>query len=280
MGIFTKMEPVTTHISPRSGIGAGFRELWQYRELFYFFTWRDIKVKYKQTWLGITWVLLQPLAMMAIFTFLFARTWPVNPGTVAYPVFVLAGLLGWNLFYQAVQQGSESMLKHAAVINKIYFPRIIIPGSALLTALFDCLMSMLAFAIVCIIYRQYPSWSALVYIPAGLVLISMAALGMGTWLAALTVKYRDMRYTIPFGLQLLFFSSQVIYPLQSIPNETIRIVLALNPVNAGIELLRAAFYHTNPDSSIVSLGIVSTLLLLIGGIYYFRKTESYFADLA
>jgi lipopolysaccharide transport system permease protein len=274
------MEKFITVIQPVSRFSAGFREIWQYRELFYFFTWRDIKVKYKQTWLGIGWALLQPLAMMVLFTFLFSRTWPIDTGTVKYPVFVLAGLICWNLFNQSVSQAGESMLRNAGIISKIYFPRLIIPGSVVLVALFDFLMAFIIFIILCIIFGQPLPLASLWCFPAAILLVLVAAFGAGTLLATLTIKYRDFRYTIPFMLQLLFFASQVIYPLQAVQQSWIRYVLAINPVNAAIELFRAPLAGTAADITIVGIGTGTAVLLLITGIYFFKKTEAWFADLA
>lgn len=274
------MEKFTTIIQPVTRFSTGFRELWQYRELFYFFTWRDIKVKYKHAWLGVGWALLQPLGMMLIFTFLFSRTWPIETGTVKYPVFVLAGLVCWNLFNQSVSQSAESMLRNAGIISKIYFPRLIIPGSVVLAALFDFCMGFIIFLVFCIFFNQALPLSAIFYFPAAILLLTLAAFGTGTLLATLTIKYRDFRYTIPFVLQALFFASQVIYPLESIQDSRIRYLLALNPVNAVIELFRAPLYHTSPDLTVVGIGAGTTLLLLFAGIYYFKKTEAWFADLA
>jgi lipopolysaccharide transport system permease protein len=268
-----------TTIQPPSKISLGLGELWQYRELFYFFTWRDIKVKYKQTYLGILWSLLQPLGMMLIFTFLFSRTWPINTAPVQYPIFVLSGLILWNLFSSSVSHAGESMIQHASIISKIYFPRLIIPGSAVLVALFDFLMGFLIFLVFCIGYKQPVHWSAVYLFPAGIILLLIAALGTGTFLAALNVKYRDFRYTIPFMLQVLFFASQVIYPLQSIQQSWLRYVLAINPVNAAIELFRAPFTGTAADWTTVGIGMISTFIIFLSGIYFFRKTESYFADI-
>lgn len=274
------MEKFVHRITPPSGFSPGLKELWQYRELFYFFTWRDIKVKYKQTYLGIAWALLQPLGLMLIFTLVFSRGLKWNTGTVPYPLFVLSGLVLWNLFYGAVSQAGESMIQHASIIKKIYFPRLIIPGSAVLAALFDFLMGLMIFIVFCIIYGQVICWQAIIYFPAGILLTLLAAMGTGTFLSALNVKYRDFRYTIPFLLQFLFFASQVIYPLGMMQQEWARQLLALNPVNASIELFRAPLYAAVPDWNIVAIGSVSALLIAVTGFYYFRKTETYFADLA
>ena len=273
------MSKFVTEIRPPSGFSLGLKELWQYRELFYFLTWRDIKVKYKQTSLGILWAILQPLGMMLIFTFLFSRTWKIETGTVSYPVFVLAGLIIWNLFNASVAHAGESMLKHSGIINKIYFPRLIIPASSILVALFDFLMGFFVFIVFAVIYKQPVDISALVFFPAGIIIALIAAFGAGTLLSALNVKYRDFRYTIPFALQFLFFASQVIYPLDLIENDTYRYLLALNPVNAAIELFRAPLTESAIDWTVVSIGTCTSLLLVTIGIYYFRKTESYFADL-
>ncbi len=274
------MEKFTTHIQPAAGFSLGLKELWQYRELFYFFTWRDIKVKYKQTYLGILWALLQPLGMMVIFTFLFSKTWPIDTTPVQYPIFVLSGLICWNLFNSSVSHAGESMIRNANIINKIYFPRLIIPGSSVLVALFDFLMGFVIFIILCFYYKQPVELSAAWFFPAGISLIIIAAFGAGTFLATLNIKYRDFRYTIPFLLQALFFASQIIYPLQSIQQSWIKYVLAVNPVNAAIELFRAPLSGHAIDTTVTGIGITSAFILLLTGIYYFRKTEAHFADLA
>jgi lipopolysaccharide transport system permease protein len=268
-----------TNITPPSGFSLGLKELWHYRELFYFLTWRDIKVKYKQTYLGILWAILQPVGMMLIFTFLFSKNWKIDTGPVVYPVFVLAGLIIWNLFNGSVSQASESMLRHSGIINKIYFPRLVIPASSVLVAFFDFLMGFIVFIVFTIIYGQPVDISAVFFFPAGIIMVLLAAFGMGTFLAALNVKYRDFRYTIPFGLQFLFFATQVIYPLALIHDTALKYLLAINPVNAAIELFRAPLSSTEIDWTVVAIGMTSSFLLIIIGIYYFRKTESFFADL-
>ncbi len=274
------MEKNTIRIHPPSGFSFGLKELWQYRELFYFFTWRDIKVKYKQTYLGIVWALLQPLGMMVIFTFLFSKTWKIDTGDISYPIFVLSGLILWNLFNSAVSHAGESMIQNANIIKKIYFPRLIIPCSAILTSFFDFLMGFIIFIVFCFVYKQPLSWQAVFYFPAGIIILIAAAFGMGTFLSALNVKYRDFRYTIPFMLQFLFFVSQVIYPLQSVQQPWLKNILAVNPVNAAIALFRAPLTRTPVDMNLVAIGAASTLLLVLIGIFFFRKTESYFADIA
>ncbi len=275
------MEKLITRIKPPSGFSLGLKELWQYRELFYFFTWRDIKVKYKQASLGILWALLQPLGMMVIFTFLFSKTWPINTGDIKYPIFVLGGLILWNLFSSAVSHGSESIIQQKGIISKIYFPRLIIPGSAVLISLFDFIMGFAIFIVFCFLYKQPMHWSAIIYFPAAMLIVLVAAFGFSTFLSALTVKYRDFRYTIPFMMQVLFFGSQVIYPLQSIQQGWLKYLLAINPVNAAIELVRAPLSLANTvDWAVVGIGAASALCICVLGLYFFKKTEAYFADLA
>jgi lipopolysaccharide transport system permease protein len=273
------MDKVTGIIRPPSKVSLGLKELWQYRELFYFFTWRDIKVKYKQTYLGILWALLQPLGLMLIFTFLFSKSLKIDTGTVPYPVFVLSGLILWNLFNSSVSQAAESMIQQSNIIKKIYFPRLIIPCSSILVALFDFGMAFIIFLGLCIGFRQSLSLDAILFFPAGLLLLLLPAFGTGTFLAALNIKYRDFRYTVPFMLQVLFFGSQVIYPMNFIQHTWIENVLSLNPVNAAIELFRFPLTGTI-NWNIVVMGIATSLIISLLGIYYFRKTEAYFADIA
>ena len=274
------MEKLITNIKPPSGISLGLRELWQYRELFYFFTWRDIKVRYKQTYLGILWALLQPVGMMLIFTFLFSKTWKIDTGPVTYPIFVLSGLICWNLFNSSVSHAGESMIQNAHIIKKIYFPRLIIPCSAMLVALFDFLIAFILFIALCLFFKQPLQWIAIIYFPAGMLLSLLAAAGLGFFLAALNVKFRDFRYALPFLLQVLFFASQIIYPLQSVQQSLFKYLLAINPMNAAIELFRTPLSNIPPDLTIIVIGTSSSLVLLTIGLFYFRKTEAYFADLA
>ena len=273
------MEPVKTIIRPASGINLHLRELWQYRELLYFFAWRDIKVKYKQTFLGIAWALLQPLGMMLIFVLLFSRSsLAQTPGDLPYPLFVLSGLVLWNFFYTAVSQASESMITNANIIRKIYFPRLVIPLSSLIAALLDLLIGLVLLFIFCIIYKQPLSPEALFLLPAAIVLLAIAAFGLGAFLGALNVKYRDFRYALPFLLQALFFASQVIYASNLVQQTWARYFFALNPVNAAIELARSAFGAAT-DPAIIWIGLASAVTIAFVGVLYFKKTESYFADI-
>jgi lipopolysaccharide transport system permease protein len=274
------LESTKTIIKPPAGITFNVKELWQFRELFYFFTWRDIKVKYKQTFLGVAWALLQPLAFMLLFTFIFSRTLKLDFSVnIPYPVFVLSGIIIWNLFNASVSHAGESMIQNAAIIKKIYFPRLIIPTSALLVSLFDFVMAFIIFLTITLYYQPI-QWTAILYFPAAILLCILAAFGAGSFLSALNVKYRDFRYALPFLLQLLFFASEVIYPISVIENKQIKFLLAMNPVNGVLELFRAPLTNAVPDMAILLISVGTTLLLCIVGLLYFRKTESYFADIA
>lgn len=274
------MKKFTTDIHPPSGFSLGLKELWQYRELFYFFSWRDIKVKYKQTYLGVFWALLQPLGMMLLFTFIFSRTLNIQTGTIPYPVFVLSGLILWGLFNNSVSHAAESMIQNANIIKKVYFPRLVIPCSAILVAFFDFMMALLIFFILCIWYKQPLSWNAILLIPSGIIFCAIAAFGLGTFFAALNIKYRDFRYVVPFLLQVLFFSAQVIYPLESIHRPLLKYLLAINPLNGAIEFFHAALNGISPDMNVVLISSTVSLVMAVVGLFYFRKTEYYFADIA
>jgi lipopolysaccharide transport system permease protein len=274
------LERTATIIKPPSGIVLDLKELWQYRELFYFFTWRDIKVKYKQTALGIIWALLQPLALVVLFTLIFSRTLKLDASvTIAYPVFVLSGLIVWNLFYGSVAHAGESMIQNANIIKKIYFPRLIIPCSAILVNLFDFLMAFIIFLVIAVFYQPI-EWTGIFYFPLGVLVVLLASFGLGSFLSALNVKFRDFRYALPFLLQVLFFASQIIYPIAAVQKTAFKYLLALNPVNGAIELFRAPLLFTSPDMTVVSISVLTSLLLSFTGLIYFRKTEAFFADIA
>lgn len=256
------------------------KEIWKYRELFYFFTWRDIKIKYKQTALGFLWVILQPLLMMTIFTLFFGRTLNIPSQNIPYPVYVFSGLLIWNLFSSGLTSASNSMANNASIIKKIYFPRLIIPTSSILVALFDFLIALLLFFGILAYYRQPVSWLAIFVWPLSLLLSLVGTLGLGAWLAALNVKYRDFRYVIPFFIQILFFLTPVIYPLSLLNYPSLQFVLACSPMYAAVELFRYPITGVSLDLNLLSLSILSGLILLVIGLVYFKRTEDFFADFA
>ncbi|MEO6883807.1 MAG: ABC transporter permease [Bacteroidia bacterium] len=268
-------------IKPKEKLSLGIAELWQYRELFYFFTWRDIKVKYKQTVLGFLWAVLQPFFMMIIFSVFFGRALKVPSENLPYPVFVFSGLLLWNVFASGLTAAGNSMINNANIIKKIYFPRLIIPVSAVLVALFDFLMSFLIFiGILLYFHTQVAVLKFIVFIPAGLVIASISTFGLGSFLAALNIKYRDFRYIIPFLVQALLFLTPVIYPVSILTHQWMKYIMALNPMYAAIELFRNAIVTQPLNMNLIFISICSSFILFIIGLFYFRKTESYFADLA
>lgn len=257
-----------------------FPELWHYKELFYFFTWRDIKIKYKQTFLGFLWAILQPLLMMVIFTFFFGRALNVPSEDVPYPVFVFSGLLLWNTFSSGLSTSANSMVNNAQIIKKIYFPRLVIPVSSVLVALFDFLMAFIIFIPVLIYYQQPVAIAAIWSWPLAMLACLIATLGPGALLAALNVKYRDFRYVIPFLIQVLFFLTPVIYPISLLKYPALQYFLALSPMYAAIELFRFPITGADINITFVALSLISNAVLLVAGLIYFKRTEDFFADFA
>lgn len=268
-------------IKPRNKFSLGLRELWEYRELFYFFTLRDIKVKYKQTVLGFLWAVLQPLVMALLFSFSLGKAIANYTSLpLPYEVFVFSGLVVWNIFSSGLNNAGNSMVTNANIIKKIYFPRLIIPISSVLVGFFDFLMAFLVFVVYCVFKGIAFKWEALFYFPLSVLLTCMATFGAGSLLAALNVKYRDFRYIIPFLIQLLLFMTPVIFPPGIISSPYLRTLLLLNPMSAPLDIFRASISGgmIDPDTFVLSVG--ASIVLLVVGLIYFRKTEAYFADLA
>ncbi|MBT1686721.1 ABC transporter permease [Dawidia soli] len=268
-------------IEPPRKFSLNLTEIWQYRELFYFFTWRDVKVKYKQTALGVVWVVMQPLLMVVIFTLFFGRTLKINTAPLPYPLFVFSGLLLWNFFSSSIITAGNSMLNNASIIKKIYFPRIIIPTSSLLVSFIDLSIAFVVFLGMLMYYAVDVSLlSMLIFWPLALLITVIGTLGLGSLLSALTVKYRDFRYVVPFGLQLALFVSPVIYPATVTGHAWVGYCLAVNPMYAAITLFRAGLMPMTFDMPLLFISMVSTVIFLMLGLYYFRRTEAYFADIA
>ncbi|MBX2917512.1 MAG: ABC transporter permease [Cyclobacteriaceae bacterium] len=265
--------------SSRRGL-FNWKELWRYQELFYFFSWRDIKIKYKQTALGFLWAVLQPLLMMLIFTLLLGRALNLPNQSLPYPVYVFSGLIIWNVFATGLTNAANSMVNNAMIIKKIYFPRLIIPVSSILVAVFDFAMAFVLFVLVLIYYQQPVAINAFVYWPASLLVSMLATLGLGCWLAALNVKYRDFRYVIPFLVQILFFVTPIIYPTSIIDYPYLQYVVASSPMYAAVEFFRFPLTSAMGNPTLVYISLTTNAVLLIIGIIYFRRTEDYFADLA
>ena len=253
-------------------------ELWKYRELFYFFTWRDVKIKYKQTLLGFAWAVLQPLLMMTIFT-VFARTLKIQTSVIPYQVFVFTGLLMWNIFSTGVVAASNSIINNSIIIRKIYFPRLVIPVSSVLVSLFDFMMAAILLLPLLIYYHVQVDVSAIWLWPFAILVAVVATMGPGCLLAALNIKYRDFRYVIPFVVQVLFFLSPVIYPVAMIDNKIIQHLLVCSPIYAAIELFRVPLTGVWPNQEFLMISLSSGVVFLAIGLLYFRRTEDFFADL-
>lgn len=254
------------------------RDLWRYRELFYFLAWRDILVRYKQTAIGVLWALLRPLLTMLIFTIVFGRIAKMPSNGVPYPILVLAAMLPWQFFSTALSEASNSLVGNANLISKVYFPRLIIPAGAVITSLVDLLISFTLLVALMAWYRFVPGWRILTL--PGLTLIAfLAALGPGLYLTALNVKYRDFRYIIPFIVQFGLFISPVGFSSSVIP-ERWRLLYSLNPMVGVIDGFRWAICPSaagfNLSGFFLSMAVVASMLWL--GIWYFRKTEKTFAD--
>lgn len=267
-------------IKPAERFSFGISELVRYRELLYFFTWRDIKVKYKQTILGFLWAILQPLIMMLVFTFFFGYTFNIPSENIPYPIFVYSGVMLWGIFSSGISNSSQSMIANANIIKKIYFPRLAIPISTILVALFDFLMAFVVYIFLLIYYDYSLSSSAFIFLPFSVLITLMATFGIGVFISALNVKYRDFRYIIPFLLQLLFFLTPVLYPVSVIKNNMLQKFLALNPMVGAINLMRATITESSVNWNDVALSSLSAFFLFLLGLYYFRKTEYYFADIS
>lgn len=256
------------------------RELWRYRELFYFFTWRDIKVKYKQTLLGFIWAVLQPVLMMIVFTFFFGRTLNVPSQNLPYPVFVFSGLLLWNMFSTGLTNAASSMVTNSGIIKKIYFPRLIIPASSILVSLFDFLMAFIVFVPILVFYNQNVSFHALWCWPLAVIISAISTMGPGCWIAALNVKYRDFRYVIPFLIQILFFLTPVLYPVSMLKTPLLQYILMASPMYSAIELFRFPLTDIPFDAVSFTASLLSAILLNVIGLTYFKRTEIFFADFA
>ncbi len=272
--------PVVVRIQPSSGwLSLGLKELWDYRELLYFLTWRDIKVRYKQTALGASWAILQPLLTMVVFSLFFGKLAKMDSDGVPYPVFSLAGLVPWTFFAYALVQSSNSLVQSANLVKKVYFPRLAVPIASVLSGLADFAIAFVVLLGMMFSFGVYPTWNVL-WLPFLLLLTLMTSLGVGLWMAALNVKYRDVRYVIPFLTQFWMFASPIAYPSSLIEDPFWRSIYSLNPMVGVVEGFRWALLGT--DTAPGPMLIVSTLAsaaMLIGGTYYFRRMEKSFADL-
>jgi lipopolysaccharide transport system permease protein len=269
-------EPLVT-IRPRSSWELpDFKEAWQNRELLYFLIWRDVKIRYKQTALGAAWGILQPLFTMVIFTFIFGRLAKIDSNGIAYPVFAFAGLVPWLFFANAVTNSGNSIVGSSHLITKVYFPRAYIPVASVAASLVDFGIASLLF-IPLAIYYGISAGPSLLLLPLPLLLLFLLTLAVGMWLSALNVKYRDIRYTIPFVLQIGLFLSPIVYPASAVP-ERWSLLYALNPMTGIIEGFRSALFGTPVYWTALIIAAVFTILFLIYSGLVFRRMEKSFAD--
>ena len=257
------------------------RALWEYRELLGFLVWRDVKVRYKQTALGVAWIILQPLVSMVIFSVLFGYLLQAPSNGVPYPIFAYAGLLPWNYFAGSLTRASQSLVGSANLITKVYFPRLVIPLSGVVGGLVDFAVASLVLAGLMVWYRVPPT-ANIVWLPFFLLLAMATALGFGLWLGALNVRFRDVNYLVPFLVQIWMYVTPVIYSVTLIP-ERYRWLLALNPMTGVVEGFRWALLggvmEAEPPGALFALSVAITLVVLASGAVFFRSTERTFADI-
>jgi len=276
-GLALPEKPLITITPSRGWVALDLSDIWAHRELLYFLTWRDIKIRYKQTALGAIWALIQPLFPMLIFTLFFGRLAKMPSDGIPYSVFAYAALLPWTYFASAVGNSSTSVIGSSNLITRVYFPRMIIPAAAVMAALVDFAIAFVLLGALMAWHRIPPTVSTLMLLPL-IALVTLLSLGFGLLLAGLTVKYRDLRYALPFLIQLWMFATPVIYPASLVPAKW-RWVLSLNPMTGVIEGFRSALFARPFAWNSLAFSAVFTLAMLVFAAYIFRRQERFFADL-
>jgi lipopolysaccharide transport system permease protein len=267
-----------TIIAPSKGwVSLKLGEIWQYRELLYFLVWRDVKVRYKQTALGVAWAVIQPLLTMLVFSLFFGRLAKVPSDGIPYPIFAFTALVPWTFFATGLTLSSNSLVGSANLVQKVYFPRLIIPVATVLSALVDFAIAMLVLFAMMAIYRIAPSWNA-VWLPLFVLLALATSLAVGLWLSALNVEYRDVRFLVPFLAQIWMYATPVAYP-SSLLHEPWRTIFGLNPMAGVVEGFRWALLSVaTPPSAMIIASSSAAAALLVSGALYFRRMERTFAD--
>ena len=262
----------------RGWVGLGLGELWEYRELVFFLIWRDIKVRYKQTVLGAAWAIIQPLFGMVVFTIFFGHLAKMPSDGIPYPIFSFAALVSWTFFANGLTNASAVLVGSTNLLTKVYFPRLAMPIASVMAGVVDLVIALGVLLGMMVYYGIAPS-ANVVWLPAFMVLALAAALGIGTWLAAMNVKFRDVRYVVPFLIQLWLFLTPVVYP-SSLLKGAWRTLYGLNPMAGVVDGFRWALLGTPaPDVGMVAVSAASTAVLLASGLFYFRRMEATFADL-
>lgn len=272
--------PETVIIKPSKGwVPLNLKDLWAYRELVYFLTWRDIKVRYKQSVLGILWAVLKPFMSMVVYTIFFGNFAKIPSDGIPYPIFVYTAILPWELFASALSVASRSMVSSGNMISKIYFPRIIVPLSSVMSSLVDFAIGFVILIGMMFYFHIVPT-IAMLWLPLFILLALITALGVGFWFSALMVRYRDVGYLMPFITDLWKYASPVIYPASMVP-EKLRLIYSINPMTGVVEGFRYALLGTQQSTSwlMVLISSVIALIILISGLYYFRRMEKQFADM-
>ncbi|MBE2192956.1 MAG: ABC transporter permease [Anaerolinea sp.] len=267
------------HIKPSKGwVSLQLRELWKYRELLYFLTWRDIKVRYKQTVIGAAWAILQPVMTMIVFSIFFGGLAKMPSDGVPYPIFSYAALVPWTFFAHGLGQASNSLVGSSNLIKKIYFPRLIIPLSSVMSGVIDFLLAFAVLIVMMLMFGIVPTVNV-IWLPLLVLLAMVTSLGIGLWLSALNVEFRDIRYIIPFLTQFWMFLTPIVYPASLIENPTIRALYGLNPMTGVVEGFRWALLGTDTaPGAVILVSSTAAVLLLISGAFYFRRMEKNFAD--
>ncbi len=252
-------------------------EVWRYRELLYFFVWRDVKVRYKQTVLGVSWAVIQPLFAMIIFAFFFGRVAKLPSDGIPYPLFTYAGLLPWTFFANGVTSGAQSMVGNSNLITKVYFPRILVPMSATATGLVDFCFAFLMLAPLMALHHAMPAAAAFYVIPITIVITFLLIFGLSVWLSAMVVRFRDVRHVVPFAVQIWMFATPIVYPLSMIPAKW-RSLVALNPMVPIVESFRGSLFGRPIDVMGLGWSTFVAVALILSGSIYFRRLERLFAD--
>ena len=266
-----------TTIEPRSGWQfVNFKELKEYRDLFFFLVWRDIKILYAQTILGFLWAIMQPLVEIVMFTIVFGKVAKVSTDGIPYLLFVTVALIPWQYMSQTMTSSSQSLVSGQNMLGKVYFPRLIYPLTPVLAKLVDFAISMLILLAVLIFYRVAPTWNIL-FFPLFLMLMISISIGVGAWLSAMAIRFRDVKHALPFAIRMLMYTAPIVYSASSIP-EKYRVIYSLNPVVAVIEGFRACFLGTPMPWTFIGPGIITAVVLLISGVAYFQRMEHVFVD--
>ncbi len=268
--------PMTMIRPARGWASLNLSELWKHRDLLYFFTWRDIKLRYKQTLLGFAWAILQPFLAMIIFSLFFGGLAQISSNDIPYPVFVYSALLSWTLFAESCNRSTASMVANANIIQKVYFPRIALPLSSVMSPLVDFAIAFTILIAMMAYFGIIPTINV-IFLPLFVLMASITSLGVGLWLSALNVQYRDFQYVVPFMVQIWMFASPVVYPASLVP-ESYQLLYGLNPMVGVIEGFRWALFGTPMPGMITIASVFISLTLLVTGLLYFTRVEKTFAD--